>query len=258
MPVAALLTRHGKGALLAPALQPLGFSVFSTDAWDTDRFGTFCGDVERPLPPAEMVRLKAILASDLSGCRYGLGSEGSFGGGPYPGILPWQQELVALYDRDTGQCITGVASGPAPLTRRTLHTAADLQNLLQQYPGQGWMLRKNEKILKGLSQEMDIMPHLTDWPAELEPDWRAMHSPLRGQRIREAAADLALRLTQCCPACQRPDFRPQQLEPGLPCAACGAPTHRILRRIARCPCGYQETTEVSGLADPFDCQYCNP
>ena len=95
MMVAALLTRHGKGPLLAAALRGQGIGVVSIEHWDTDRLGTFSGEIERPAPAPEVVRLKAILAADLSGCGLGLGSEGCFGGGPYPGLLPWQQELVA-------------------------------------------------------------------------------------------------------------------------------------------------------------------
>lgn len=258
MPVVALLTRHKKGILLAPALQPLGFSLFSTESWDTDRFGTFSGDIERPLPAIEMVRLKAILATDLTGCDYGLGSEGSFGGGPYPGILPWQQELVALFNRNTGQCVVGMAAGPSPLSMQQINDEDALALLLSRYPGQGWIIRTDDNVEKALTTKTELLTRVSSWPATLEPDWRAMYSPLRGQRIEAAANNLAQRLSSHCPACSRPDFWPDDIHTGLPCRVCGTPTHLIHRRIARCNCGFTQAHPIETLADPFDCPNCNP
>ncbi|MCD8520663.1 MAG: hypothetical protein LRY72_00085 [Saccharospirillaceae bacterium] len=206
MPVAALLTRHGKGPLLAAALRPQEIGVISIAHWDTDQLGTFSGEIERPMPAPQVVRLKAILAADLSGCGLGLGSEGSFGGGPYPGLLPWQQELVALFNHDTGQCVTGVAAGPAPLGVQQLADEPALALLLSRYPGQGWIVRHAGLTCKGLTTAAQILERVSAWPLTLEPDWRAMHSPLRAQRIRAAADNLAQRLAAHCPACQRPRF----------------------------------------------------
>jgi hypothetical protein len=50
MPVAAQLTRHGKGPQLA---QHIG--VISITHWDTDQLGTFSGEVERPMPTLDVV-----------------------------------------------------------------------------------------------------------------------------------------------------------------------------------------------------------
>jgi hypothetical protein len=258
MMVAALLTRHGKGPLLAAALRGQGIGVVSIEHWDTDRLGTFSGEIERPAPAPEVVRLKAILAADLSGYRLGLGSEGSFGGGPYPGLLPWQQELVALFNRDTGQCVTGVAAGPAPLGAQPLADEQALTQLFSRYPGQGWILRTGDLAYKGLTSAAQVLQRLSSWPLTLEPDWRAMYSPLRSQRIRAAADNLAKRLAAQCPACQRPGFWPDDAEAGLPCTGCGAQTHKIQRRTAHCACGFTRTYPVSALADPFDCPCCNP
>ena len=258
MQPAALLTRHGKGAAIAAALAGDGHGVITISDWDTDQLGSFCGATKRPLPATTVVRLKAMLASDLSGLGRGLGSEGSFAGGPMPGLLSWHQELVCLYDRSSGQTVTGVSAGPAPLTPQTLAGREELQALVQRYPGQGWLLRNDAVLHKGLLSVAQILHHAPDWPVTLEPDWRAMLSPMRRQRIYAAAQNLAERLRQLCPACRRPDFWPDDVRPGLPCADCATPTSRILSRTARCLCGFSQTTVVSTVADPYDCPRCNP
>jgi hypothetical protein len=121
-----------------------------------------------------------------------------------------------------------------------------------------WILRTGDLTYKGLTSAAQVLERVSSWPLTLEPDWRAMHSPLRSQRIRAAADNLAQRLAAHCPACQRPGFWPDDAEAGLPCIACGTPTHKIHRRTARCGCGFTQTYPVETWADPFDCPCCNP
>lgn len=266
MLVASLLTRHHKGRYVAGALQACGIAVMEDDRWDTDQLGSFCGQQAREQSAPATAALKAILAADLSGTELGLGSEGSFGGGPVPGILPWQQELLALYNANTGQIITGRAQGPAPLSATAVADIQSLQQLFERYPGQGWMLRSGESVHKGLLDTeavLRVLPESTAasgyvWPITLEPDWRAMMSPLRGVRIREAAANLAARLTSFCQACGTADFWHDHAETGLPCRDCGAPTSRVRLTKARCRCGYESVNERADWADPYYCEYCNP
>jgi hypothetical protein len=63
----ALLTKHDKAGMVAPALAPLGLEVLATDGFDTDTLGTFSGEVERTLSPLECARRKARLACELTG-----------------------------------------------------------------------------------------------------------------------------------------------------------------------------------------------
>jgi hypothetical protein len=232
--------------------------ILEFDNWDTDQLGSFCGQTERGLTAKETVALKAMLAADLAGTDVGIGSEGSFGGGPLPGLLPWQQELVAFYDASTGRVITGMAQGPAPLAATTVSDETDLHTLLECDLGQGWMVRTGEYLHKGLRKSEQILALRPEWPLMLEPDWRAMMSPQRGERIREAAKNLADRLQSICPACDQPGFWNDMAEPGLPCAACDRPTTGIRFRISRCSCGYEEREEIFETTDPYYCEYCNP
>jgi hypothetical protein len=94
----ALLTRHGKAAAVAGPLAEAGFAVHTVDDWDTDQLGTFTGEVPRPASQLEVAFMKARKAAELSGCRYGLGSEGSFGPDPFVSMSPWYVELLAWWD----------------------------------------------------------------------------------------------------------------------------------------------------------------
>ena len=258
MRLVSVLTRHSKAQHIAAALQPYDLLMCEFSDWDTDQLGSFCGQTERSMTARETAALKAMLAADLAGTDAGIGSEGSFGGGPLPGVLPWQQELVAFYDADTGRVVTGVAEGPAPLAATTVSDATALKTLLERYPAQGWMVRSRAGVRKGLLDSEQIMTLSPEWPLTLEPDWRAMMSPLRCERIRQAAENLAARLQSVCPACNSPGFWYDKVQKGLPCADCDAPTSQIRLRMARCRCGHEAHEEIRDTADPYYCEYCNP
>lgn len=108
----ALLTRHRKAAQVAPALAPLGLQVIETTAFDTNQLGSFSGEIARQQSARDCAREKARRACALTGLRLGIGSEGSFGGGPFPGLLNWDHELLLLHDAQTGR--TSPRSRPAP------------------------------------------------------------------------------------------------------------------------------------------------
>lgn len=72
----ALLTRHGKEKILAPSLAAgLEVRLLHTDGYDTDRLGTFSGEVPRTLSALACAQKKAELACELTGADIGLGSE---------------------------------------------------------------------------------------------------------------------------------------------------------------------------------------
>lgn len=267
----ALLTRHGKGALVAPALAALGLSLRATDAFDTDQLGTFSGEVERTLAPLECARRKARLACELTGLDLGLGSEGSFGGGPMPGLVNWDEELLLLWDRRSGQEIVARAAGPVSIAAFAWKSPQDLQTELAAFdPAQAWIIKHPDGVskgLRGMNEILQAMRHSTrDSRASdaagviIEPDLRAMHCPERQVYIRQAAEQLAERLQSPCPRCEAVNFWLDAQEPGLPCAACEAPTPLPLAAIRRCHvCGYeQREPDRRPAADPQYCSWCNP
>jgi hypothetical protein len=266
----ALLTLHNKLPLIAPPLEQLGFKFVLTTDYDTDQLGTFAGDVPRELSPLECAKQKALLACELTGCRFGIGSEGSFGGGPLPGLLCWDDELLLLHDSHTGQDIVAIASGAVPLAPIRIEAETDLALQLAAFDtAQGWILKSTNFIKKGLVglnaiqvaiDELDSSCKQDSAPVELLPDLRAMHCPVRQDYIRKAAEQLAQRLQSRCPQCTASDFWLKGAEYGLPCAACSFPTRERKALIKRCDCcGYREREAVeSKFADPGRCDLCNP
>lgn len=267
----ALLTKHHKAPVIAPALDVLRLSVISTDAFDTDTLGMFSGEVQRTLSPIECARQKAKLACELTGAPLGLGSEGSFGGGPMPGLLNWDDEILLLYDAESSTEIVAFAAGPVRLKPIQFSSLAELDERLRAHnEEQAWMLHHQDDVFKGLTgvaaisallAKLKLMSHdqLTH-PLTLEPDLRAMHCPERREYIRQAAEQLAQRLQSLCPSCAAPDFWQHAVERGLPCRWCGEPTERVKAMIKQCPqCQHAERESVADeFADPGECQWCNP
>ncbi|WP_423187685.1 DUF6671 family protein [Alishewanella sp. d11] len=272
MTTAALLTLHHKGQQIAPALTSVGVELVTTAAFDTDSLGTFAGEHERTLSPVACARAKAQQAIALTGCVIGLGSEGSFGGGPMPGLLNWDEELLLWLDSRTGQEIVAVAAGPIPLSALSSRDpAAFAAHISRQDPAQGWILRYQGGLVKGLIgynalqqawQEAKLLQSDGQLAEEvqLEPDFRAHLCPVRQQYIQQAAEQLAERLAAHCPRCQTPDFWRKQVERGLPCEACHAPTTQVKYYIKSCSaCGHTEQeAAATAYASAAHCAYCNP
>jgi hypothetical protein len=268
----ALLTKHGKASVIAPVLAGLELTVVSSEGFDTDALGTFSGEVERTLSPFECAHTKARMACDLTGLDIGLGSEGSFGGGPMPGLLNWDDELLVWHDASNGFDILARAAGPVMLAPIEVESLEALQQQFRGYdPQQAWIMRTQDNLIKGLYGEVAILAHLQALslvsqqgrlkiPVRIEPDLRAMHCPQRQHYIRQAAQQLVDRLQSHCPACALPNFWPDMVERGLPCGDCGAPTRLPKAYIRRCNICLHEIREPSTeqYADPGDCDWCNP
>lgn len=262
MPQVVIATKHRKARHIQPVLKELGFEIREYVEFDTDLLGTFSGEVERTLSPAECARLKAQKACELTGSRYGLGSEGSFGGGPYPGLMNWNEELLCLFDASIGQYVIAHAEGPFDVPSLE-DFPANICTSVSRYPGQHWLLELDSKLHKGLTEE-DLTLRLQrldqDTRVSVQPDLRAMHSPARQAMIELAAQDLVTRLSSRCPACEAPDFVVKSVHRGLPCRVCGTPTSQIAKRVLRCDmCGNEESVEAPERSgDPASCPVCNP
>ncbi len=267
----ALLTKHDKGAVIAPVLAQVGLSVITTDGFDTDALGTFAGEVERTLPPLECARRKARLACELTDSPVGLGSEGSFGGGPMPGIVNWDEEILVLHDAANDFEIVARASGPISLRQFDAESLSQLQQRLSRFaPDQAWIVRYSDRVYKGLAGFEAVRARLNSlqWldddrlhgAVRIEPDLRAMHCPERRAYIRKAAQQLAERLQSPCPICTAPNFWHDAVERGLPCRWCGEPSDVPAATIMRCQgCAYETRVPVpSEFADPGQCLRCNP
>ena len=198
----ALLTKHGKAAVIAPVLAELDLTVVHSEDFDTDTLGTFSGEVERTLSPLECARTKAKLACKFTGLDIGLGSEGSFGGGPLPGLLNWDSELLVLHHAANDFEIVAQAAGPVSLVPIEIASLEDLEEKLWPHdPQQAWIMRPHNHVIKGLYGEANIAGHLRilslvdqdgrlKVPVRIEPDLRSDAQSAGSKYIRQAAKQL--------------------------------------------------------------------
>jgi hypothetical protein len=277
--VAIVATMHHKERVIAPAVERgLGVTCQVPAALDTDAFGTFTREVDRPGDQRTTARRKAEAALDLTGATLAIASEGSFG--PHPQIpwMPCNREVVLLLDRQHGLEILGEhLSTETNYRSQPVRTVAEALTFAESvgFPDHGLVAMPRAQpsdpaqIYKGLRQPADLQNAvetlLAQSPAgtvHLETDMRALHNPTRMQAIAAATADLVATAQRLCPACGVPGFAQVERQGGLPCGDCGTPTLLTRAWVYRCDrCGHQHTQPdpaAPATADPAYCPYCNP
>lgn len=277
----ALATHHGKGRAIArPFRVGLGAAVVTPPGLDTDRLGTFTGEIARVGTPEEVALRKARLGMALAGVPLGLASEGSFG--PHPAIpfVPAAHELLLFVDDERGlQVAEQELSTATNYAQRHAATLDDLTDFLPRvgFPTHALIVRPadpsaaNEPgaIHKGLLALPDLHDAIVrcrarsrDGLALVETDMRADRNPTRMRAIRRLAVRLARRVHTQCPRCAAPGWGVVERPPGLPCRWCGLPTDLARGEIVGCAqCDERrERPRPDGLtlADPGDCPRCNP
>jgi hypothetical protein len=274
--VAVLGTMHQKETAIAPILaETVGIQVVVPERFDTDRFGTFTRDRDRPGSQLETARQKARAALEQTDCTLGIASEGSFG--PHPGLpmLPCDREVVLLLDTAHGLEIVGAA-----LSTQTNYRHAVVQSVAEalrfaetvQFPSHGLVVmpppsgaRTAGEIVKGIVDRETLVAAVETLlgrspTVHVETDMRALYNPTRMAVIAQATQDLVQRMQQGCPACGLPGFGEVERRSGLPCGVCGTPTALTAAVIWQCPaCQFrQEVPGPLAAADPGSCPFCNP
>ncbi len=273
----ALATKHRKEGVIAPLLgEALGITLIVPADFDTDRFGTFTGDVPRIGNQVEALRGKALAAALQCGLTLGVASEGSFS--PHP-LLPFATlnlELVLLLDRETGLEVIGEASTTETnYARRAVRSLDEALEFAYQvgFPQHGLVVKVHEvynqsqDLVKGLNTEelleQAVKLALAKSPRDfiyVETDMRAHFNPLRMQCIAAATHNLIDRVYNLCPECGWPG-RTKTWRRGLPCSLCGEATEQVQgveQRCLRCSHIAYEADPSRSTADPRWCAYCNP
>ena len=271
----AFLTQHGKESLIGPMLQAaLGCQVVRAEGYDTDRLGTFSGEVPRLKSQLQTARRKARIGMELLGTPVGMASEGAFVPDPFGGMLPWNIELLVWIDDERQLEVTGMAQGPARSLQRTVQDEAALMQFAQEagFPEHQLMMRPEGvthlRVRKGLSDARTLRSAFAACRQEspkgqvwVENDMRAFCNPTRQAMIVRAAQDLITKLQSMCPSCGLPGYAVQERQTGLPCLACGLPTRMAKALIWRCAgCGHTDIVPAgkASHADPSRCDHCNP
>jgi len=272
---AVIGTMHGKEAVIAPILGATGLRFEIAKEFDTDQFGTFTRDIARQGDQFATVRAKAKAALAWSHASIAIASEGSFG--PHLSVpwLPANLEVVLLLDARTGREYIGktltTRCTQAHTVIRSLHDAEKFANA-NGFPEHALVIRTGAGddaavLAKGIQDpgrlEALVNQGLSRWPElMLEVDLRAHLNPTRMETIATATRDLLRIITTDCPHCQMPGFDVVERMAGLPCEACGAPTHLTRLEILACPVCQHRLERLPdnapSAADPGHCDRCNP
>ena len=264
----ALLTQHDKARAIGPALEAAYFAVFTVDGFDTDTLGTFTGETARRGSQLHAAVAKAKKACEMSGERYGLGSEGSFGPDPYAGIAAWAIELLVWWDAAEGRSVQAMVQGGATnYAQCTVSSWQDAQAfaLEMQFPSHGIIVGKPGKAYfsKDVTDLQELQARVTEGlvigPVWLETDMRAHRNPTRMAMIALCAQRLSDLLRRPCPGCARIGFGLESPVAGALCSQCGLPTLAMRAKRIQCGfCNFALEEIVQATVSPSRCERCNP
>lgn len=270
-----MATKHEKDAILSPLFEEAFQQQVLNLKIDTDVFGTFSGEIERPTDQKGTALKKLEAARTIQPNGVIIVSEGAFF--PYPDmpLLNLNVEILVLHEPLNNLLIwseyRSLESNAAKLTTTNLREAVQFANKLK-FPETGIILMsaqravKDRTIIKNLisieefeSSFLLLSKNETE-SVILETDLRAMRNPIRRKNIYEAGKKLIENMQSYCPNCNTPGYTIQSAEAGLPCAWCNSATKNTAFHIWQCAaCMYQEKKTVNQpFADPGTCDLCNP
>lgn len=272
---AVIATKHKKEEVIAPILESeLGLICVTLQNLDTDKLGTFSGEVERKSDPITTLRKKCQMAIDASGINLAIANEGSFGAHPTIFLAHADDELVMLLDKENGiEIVERELSLETNFDGTEIKSVDELVAFADKvgFPTHGIILKKGKNIYTGIIKESESLEELIenyniikndDGSAYAETDMRAMLNPTRMKVIEKATKRLAEKAKSLCPNCGIPGFGIVEAVKGLPCEMCGLPTRSTLKHVYRCQkCNFQTEKEYpfeKRAEDPQYCDFCNP
>ena len=272
---AALATKHGKLAQIAPAFAELLDWQLVVAEIDTDEFGSFDGTKPRVLSPRETVLAKARAGAEFLGLRFGLASEGTIGPHPEYPLSTADAELIGLVDTELGtELVVSFVSPKIVAQKLDVTTTPDPVLLAEKFdlPNHAVNLKiqsgNQEMLLKGIFDPHLIIQEIAiakrsdaDARILLESDFRAMSSPSRQLNIAECAKRAAKRISRFCPSCNYLGFGQTGFEYGVQCVSCGTLNQQIAAaEIHGCLVCEHSVRIDRGLAhiEADRCLSCNP
>lgn len=269
----AIATMHQKEKVISPLLQKNGMEPFLVNI-NTDKLGTFSGEVERKDAPYETARKKCKIAMDKSGCDIAISSEGSFGAHPHIFFAHANEELVLLLDRKNNNEFFGLEltteTNFAGMLICSHEEAFDFARKIG-FPSHALILKNKEKnfkdVVKGIRSHSELNNILNKmlkihgnlW---IETDMRAMYNPTRMKAIEKATENLIIKLNSLCPNCNFPGFWITEGIKGLLCSNCGLPTKSIKAHKYKCSqCEFELNNDFPNdkyQEEPMYCDFCNP
>ena len=266
---------HGKEKVLGPLLvNALGVEIVLIENFDTAQWGSFSGEISRPLDPLATAKLKCTKAAEISGASLAIASEGSFGAHPLIGFVAADEEILVLIDDENELEIkVKELSTETNFSGKLIHSVAEAIEFAKQvlFPSHALILRNakdaTDEMIKGINNwnllEEQVTSLLQKYPSiYVETDMRAMHNPSRMKVIEKACIKLIEKISCQCAQCSTPGFDIVDVIAGLPCSLCGCPTKSTLAYVYQCQkCNYQEEKKYPLKKieeDPMYCDRCNP
>ncbi|MBA7471273.1 hypothetical protein ES707_06579 [subsurface metagenome] len=271
---AAIATMHGKERAIAPVLcRWFEMAVSTAPGIDTDELGTFTGEVARQGTMLDAARAKAERAIARTGAAIGIGSEGAFGPDQALPLIASGRELLLLREAASGHEVVVSRRTRTNFDHVTVAAGDPIDDFLQRvgFPDHAVIVRAEPRdgrpAVKGLRSRKQVDAALravfaTGSNAMLETDMRAHLNPTRMASIACLTRALAVRSARRCPSCGAPGFGIMDVERGLPCRQCGAPTQRVRAEVHGCSaCNarvQRHARSPTVTADPMWCDICNP
>ncbi|MBO3461166.1 hypothetical protein G7B40_017275 [Aetokthonos hydrillicola Thurmond2011] len=277
--VGILATMHQKEKIIAPLLKKeLELNVVVPPDFNTDVFGTFTREVDRPGTQVEAARLKAEKALAITGESLAIASEGSFFPHPSLPYISSNKEIVVLLDKKNDLEIIGeefsIDTNYNHQLVQSVEEAFDFARKVG-FPEHALIVsfspspKDNSEIVKGIVTEQQLVEAVNfflanspDKKAHIETDMRAMYNPTRMKNIEKATRNLLSKINSFCPNCSTPGFEITHRIPGLPCAGCYTPTlliHAVKYQCKKCTFTQEKLfPDGKEYADPAQCMYCNP
>lgn len=269
-----LATKHHKETVIKPHFQEaFGAIIYVPDNYDTDRYGTFSGEISRKDSARETVIKKAKDAAMQYGYDYAIASEGSFGSHPALPFCAADIELMAFIDMKNNIVIMeSEITAETNYMQLEITQSSDYQKFLKnaQFPTHALIVRSMNDlsiISKGINDEQLLQDTINDSFSKyetlrLETDMRAMMNPTRMHFIGKLARKLVDKIKNHCPACGIPGFGNISFSGNLVCESCHTETTLYESRIISCvKCSYIEKhprTDGRKYAAQQFCPYCNP
>ena len=281
---AILATMHGKEKALAePFNNLLDLRINVCNGLDTDRLGTFSGEIARKSSMIDTAVSKARMGMDSAGCSIGIATEGSFGPDPVVPFITLHTEVLVFIDDRLGIQVTEFIKTHETVFGSTQAFPGEpLDTFIEQacFPAHGLIVKPNKStylkkmfhgtpIFKGITTREELFECVehaasasADGQAHIETDMRAHLNPTRMGVITTLGEKMAAKLLRHCPSCHTPGWGPVHRKQGLPCQLCKFPTSMTLHEIyGCCRCTYQKEfprQDGKAFADPTYCNFCNP
>ncbi len=246
-----LATIHAKERAIAPPFRRLmDANVVVAPGLDTDKLGTFSGEVPRPDALVETSLLKAELVFRTMDVDCAVASEGSYGPIDRLPLNPGGLEIMAFVDRKRGIRMVETLTTHRTNWRLMSFEAGDpaVPQAVKSlgFPEYGVFVicsSAGDHPIKDLKTLDDVVAAVNqearrsdDGKALIVADMRAHRNPTRMKVLRALAWKLAKRLATLCPKCSAPGFGHLHSPRGLPCENCGEPTHWIDFEVDGCAC----------------------